>query len=198
MEYADVTKRHRAEQALLESQSYLKLLLDSTVQGFYAVDREGITTMCNASFVRMLGIASEPKVIGRKLHDVIHHSHTDGTHYDVVDCPINIGAKFGTPAHIENEYFFSVKGRVSRLNIQWFGLSERRAAGRDLYILGHQRTQRVEEELCLLIETLELQIAARTQERDRIWSQSGDLLAVRNLSTGKWLSANPAWFKVLG
>ena len=38
----------------------------------------------------------------------------------------------------------------------------------------------------------------RTQERDRIWTASRDLVAVGHLGTGRWTSADPAWTKVLG
>lgn len=195
----DVTERHRAEQALLESQAYLKLLLDSTMEGFYAVDCDGVTTMCNATFVRMLGFSSNADAIGRSLHDVIHHSHADGSHYDVAGCPISACTVFGTPAHVENEYFYSIDGK--RIPVEYRVvpiISNHVHRGAICTFTDISARRRVEDELRLLNETLEVQIAARTQERDRIWSQSGDLLAVGNLATGRWLSANPAWTKVLG
>ena len=65
----DVTERVRAEKALQDSDAYTRLLLDSTAEAFYAVDREGVTTLCNAAFVRMLGFGGKDEVIGRKLHD---------------------------------------------------------------------------------------------------------------------------------
>ncbi|MFM0147507.1 PAS domain S-box protein [Paraburkholderia sp. RL18-085-BIA-A] len=195
----DVTERHRAERALLESQAYLKLLLDSTMEGFYALDCDGVTTMCNATFVRMLGFGSETEAIGKKLHVVIHHSHPDGAHYDVADCPIFTCARFGTPAHVEDEYFFSLDGK--RIPVEYRVvpiISSGVHRGAICTFTDISARRRVEDALRLLNETLEVQIAARTQERDRIWSQSGDLLAVGNLATGRWLSANPAWTKVLG
>jgi PAS domain S-box-containing protein len=44
---------------------------------------------------------------------------------------------------------------------------------------------------------LESQVAQRTQERDRIWQVSQDLLGVADRH-GKWRSINPAWKHVLG
>jgi PAS domain S-box-containing protein len=195
----DVTERHRVELALVESQAYLKLLLDSTMEGFYALDCDGVTTMCNASFVRMLGFGSEAEAIGRKLHDVIHHSHADGTHYDAADCPILTCAQVGTAAHVEDEYFYALDGK--RIPVEYRVvpiISEGVLRGAICTFTDISARRSVEDALRLMNETLEVQVAARTQERDRIWSQSGDLLAVGNLTTGRWLSANPAWTKVLG
>ena len=66
--------------------------------------------MCNAAFVSMLGFDSAQDVIGRKLHDVIHHSHGNGTRYNVSDCPIYNCAQRGVAAHVENEYFIARDG----------------------------------------------------------------------------------------
>ncbi len=106
----DRTDQRKAEQALQDSNAYVRLLLDSAAAGFYAVDCDGTTTLCNPAFLKMLGFASEADAVGRKLHDVIHHSHPDGSHYDVADCPIYRCAKTGTPAHVANELFFRLDG----------------------------------------------------------------------------------------
>lgn len=46
-------------------------------------------------------------------------------------------------------------------------------------------------------EDMAREVAARTQERDRIWQVSRDLLGVAD-NQGVWLSINPAWRRVLG
>ena len=106
----DRTEDRLATETLRGSQTNIRLLLDSMVEGFYAVDREGATTICNAAFVRMMGFASEEDALGRKLHDVIHARHADGSPYDVTDCPIYRCALLGTPAHVRDELFFPVDG----------------------------------------------------------------------------------------
>jgi PAS domain S-box-containing protein len=106
----DVTVQRRGELALMESEAYTRLLLDSTAEAFYAVDTEGVTTLCNAAFVRLLGFASKEEVIGRKLHGVIHHSHVDGSHYPDSECPIYQAASSGRSAVVSNEVFFRLDG----------------------------------------------------------------------------------------
>ncbi|WP_161988997.1 hybrid sensor histidine kinase/response regulator [Sphingomonas glacialis] len=106
----DRTEQKLATEGLSGSQSNIRLLLDSMMEGFYAVDTEGVTTLCNAAFLRMMGFAREEDVLGRKLHDTIHSKHPDGSHYPVTDCPIYTCARNGIGAHVSNELFFPVNG----------------------------------------------------------------------------------------
>jgi PAS domain S-box-containing protein len=106
----DVTEQTLAQQALRESEAYLRNILDSTAEAFYAVDREGATTLCNRAFLELLGFEHENDAIGRKLHDVIHHSHPDGSPYPKGDCPVYRSASTGEPAHVTGEVFFRLDG----------------------------------------------------------------------------------------
>ena len=108
--FRDVTQARAAEGALREKEAFVRLLLDSAADGFYGVDREGVTTFCNAAFLRMLGFKREEEAIGRKLHGVIHHSQPDGKPYANHDCPIYRTAQTGEPAHIDSEVFFRMDG----------------------------------------------------------------------------------------
>lgn len=57
--------------------------------------------------------------------------------------------------------------------------------------------RRAEDALAALAQTLELQVAERTRERDRTWQNSQDMLAILS-DDGIILSVNPAWTTVLG
>ena len=89
---------------------WLRLVLNSTGEGFYTINRDGETTLCNAAFLRMLGFAGEQDALGRKLHDVIHHTHPHGGSYAKTDCPIYRCAQDGTPADVADETFFRLDG----------------------------------------------------------------------------------------
>jgi PAS domain S-box-containing protein len=113
----DVTHRKQIDQALRDSEAriqqsneFIRLLLDSTEEGFYSIDRDGVTTLCNRAFMRMLGFSQAAQVIGHKLHDLIHHSHPDGTFYRHEDCPILRTARTGESALIDDEVFFRIDG----------------------------------------------------------------------------------------
>lgn len=106
----DIQQRRQIESDLKRREADLALLLDATAEGFYAVDRGGYTTRCNAAFVRMLGFKSEEDVIGKQLHDIIHHSHADGSHYPREECPIYHVASTGEMAHVDDEVFYRTDG----------------------------------------------------------------------------------------
>jgi PAS domain S-box-containing protein len=99
-----------SEKTLREREAELRLVLDSATEGFYCVDTGGTTTKCNAAFLRMLGFEREEDAIGRKLHDVIHHTHSDGTRYPKVECPIHRVALHGGFAHNDSDLFFRLDG----------------------------------------------------------------------------------------
>jgi PAS domain S-box-containing protein len=106
----DVTERKIAESILREKEADLRLVLDSATDGIYCVDTDGMTTMCNTAFLNMLGFEREEEAVGRKLHDVIHHTHPDGSHYLKEECPIYRTAKDGGSAHVEYELFYRLDG----------------------------------------------------------------------------------------
>jgi PAS domain S-box-containing protein len=113
----DITHRKRIDQALRDSEAriqqsneFIRLLLDSTEEGFYSIDRKGRTTLCNRAFMRMLGFTQASQVIGKPLHDLIHHSHPDGTPYQPDECPILRTARTGESALVDEEVFFRVDG----------------------------------------------------------------------------------------
>lgn len=58
-------------------------------------------------------------------------------------------------------------------------------------------TKRAQGKLVELAEALEQRVEARTQERDRLWRISRDLLLVVDLD-GRYRAVNPAWTRLLG
>ena len=108
----------RADARLRDSHDYLRLLIDSTAEGLYAVDRAGNTTLCNAALLHMLGFSRMSDIVGRRLHDLIHHSHPDGSPYAAHDCPIYKSASTGSVAHVTDEVFFRRDG--SRFPVEYW------------------------------------------------------------------------------
>ena len=51
----DIATLKKTEGALLRAQSDLRMLLDAAAEGFFCVDREGLATLCNVAFLRLLG-----------------------------------------------------------------------------------------------------------------------------------------------
>ena len=202
----DRNEQRLAAEALREAEADTRLLLDSMAEGFYAVDRDGVTTECNAAFLRMMGFSRKEDAVGRKLHGVIHHSHRDGRHYERTDCPIYTCARVGRRAHVIDELFFPVDGdplpveywaipiirdgRIDGAICTFLDISERVAAD----VARHASETRLRE----LNTDLERQVVERVGERALTWSVSSELLSVIDLKTGLFERVNPAWQHTLG
>ncbi len=65
--------RREAEKALRESEEYVRLLLDSTGEGFFGVDRQGAFTFANRAATTMLAYAGQGSLVGRDVHSLLHH-----------------------------------------------------------------------------------------------------------------------------
>ena len=106
----DETARHVAASELRKSQEQTQLVLDTAAGAFYSVDRDGNTTLVSRGFLEMIGFKDDSEAIGHKLHDLIHHTHADGSHYPVEECPIYVGALAATSTYVPEELFFRLDG----------------------------------------------------------------------------------------
>jgi diguanylate cyclase (GGDEF)-like protein/PAS domain S-box-containing protein len=86
--HIDLTQRVAAESRLRELGEYNRLLLESAGDGIFGVDAEGCCRFVNEAALTMLGHPREA-LIGRHIHDVIHHSRPDGSPYPIEDCPMH-------------------------------------------------------------------------------------------------------------
>lgn len=67
-----------SNRTLVAADAQNRVILDSADDGIYRVDVNGIATYLNPAAVEMLGYSLE-EVVGHGLHNLIHHSHPDGT-----------------------------------------------------------------------------------------------------------------------
>ena len=109
----DITERKRMEHAHAEHLRLAmlqELILNFAGDGIYGLDLQGTTTFVNPAGARMLGWTSE-ELIGRPMHETVHHSKTDGTFYPSEDCPIYTVLKDGKTYSVEDEVFWRKDGR---------------------------------------------------------------------------------------
>ncbi|MDN7137207.1 diguanylate cyclase [Pseudidiomarina sp. 1ASP75-14] len=82
-------------------------LLEHLAEGVIGINHEGQCTFVNPSAIRILGFPDEDTLIGRCSHDVIHHSHADGSAYPKSECPIHQMLHDGVAPEPWRDYFWS-------------------------------------------------------------------------------------------
>jgi two-component system sensor histidine kinase VicK len=105
----DVTEQQEAEEALHLATRQRELILQSVGEGIYGVDLEGRVTFINDAGARLLGYTPE-ELTGREIHEVIRHSHADGTSYTHLTNPILQGMRRREAVRMRDEVFWRNDG----------------------------------------------------------------------------------------
>ncbi len=106
----DVTRTIEQRDAATSSAATMRSLMNSTTEGIYGLDIDGLCTFCNQAALDMMGYESESEVLGRNMHEVLHHHHGDGTEYPVEDCPIHQALRESRGVHVADEVFWRKDG----------------------------------------------------------------------------------------
>lgn len=102
---------HKNETVFEEIERQNQLLLTAVGDGIYGVDDQGKTTFVNIAAEHITGWKRED-LIGEKIHDVMHHTHVDGSHYHAHDCPIYAAFNDGAIHSVDDEVFWSKEGKA--------------------------------------------------------------------------------------
>ena len=84
-------------------------LLDATSEGIYGVDLNGVCTFINRAGARLLGYEPDA-LIGRNMHQAMHHTRPDGTPYPEHECPIFQAFQHGKACRLENDVLWRQDG----------------------------------------------------------------------------------------
>jgi len=95
---------------LAASRDNLSLLLNSTGEAIYGFDTEGNCTFCNVACVTTLGYTSTADLIGRNMHELMHHSHADGSPYPVETCSLFQAGRKGEEINVNEEVYWRADG----------------------------------------------------------------------------------------
>lgn len=82
----DITESKKAEEQLKRALAFDEAVMSSMGEGLYTVDPHGRLTFMNPAAQRLLGWSLQ-ELIGRKMHDVTHHTRPDGSPFPAEECP---------------------------------------------------------------------------------------------------------------
>jgi len=98
------------EAALQQSEERIRLLLESTGEGIYGLDLEGVCTFANKMCLMLLGYQHTDELTGKHMHTLIHHTRRDGSYYPVEECQIYKAFREGGGTHADDEVFWRSDG----------------------------------------------------------------------------------------
>jgi PAS domain S-box-containing protein len=109
-------ERERDAAALRESEARARNLLDTQKaftdnmnEGLYSVDEKGLVTYLNPAAEALFGWTSA-ELIGRRMHNVIHYKHLDGTPFPEEECAGLGVLRDGTPCRDHDDVFIRKDG----------------------------------------------------------------------------------------
>ena len=89
-------------------------LLQALGEGVYGLDRDGRSTFVNTVAEQTLGY-SAAELIGKLQHEIVHHTHANGSPHPVEDCPIHRVLRTGQSVRVEDDVFWAKDGRAVRV-----------------------------------------------------------------------------------
>jgi PAS domain S-box-containing protein len=106
----DISDLKKTEHSLQDSEEKYLLLLNSTAEAIYGLDLEGDCTFCNPACLRLLGYGAPKDLLGKNMHDLMHHTRADGSTYPKQDCEIYVAVREGRASHITHEVLWRADG----------------------------------------------------------------------------------------
>jgi PAS domain S-box-containing protein len=103
MSFSEMKLAHGKE-LLVQHQSIL-----NAADGIYGLDVEGRVTFANPAAARMTGYEGE-ELLGRRSHELIHHTRPDGKPYPEEECPMSASLEDGTVHRSENDVYWRKDG----------------------------------------------------------------------------------------
>ncbi len=155
----------------------LGLMLASTGEGVFGVDLEGLCVFINPAGARMIGL--EPaQVLGQNMHVLTHHSHGDGAHYPMDDCPIYNAFRRGEPCRIDSEVFWRANGSSFPVEYSSYPVFDQgQVRGAVVTFVDITERKQAQDALHQAKNELELRVAERTQALETALQQLRELAA---------------------
>jgi len=172
-------------EAIRDSEDKLRLILDSTAEAIYGVDLEDRCTFCNPACLRTLGYEHGDELLGKKMHNLVHHTRADGRALPVEECRIHRAAQTGEGIHAADEVMWRADGTC--FPVEYWSYPQRKRnkiVGAVVAFLDITERKRAEAAVANVSRKL---IEAQERERKRIAAELHDslgqhLVVIKNLA----------------
>lgn len=105
----EIAERMQAEAESKNLQKRMELILNSAGEGIFGLDTNGDVTFVNTAALVMLGWQRD-ELLGRSHHELVHHSHADGTPHEMNNCLIGQAYQDGIVHFSSNDVFWTKEG----------------------------------------------------------------------------------------
>lgn len=159
----------------------LGLLLESTGEGIFGIDLDGLCVFINRAGARMLGYDTPGALHGLNMHDVTHHSDAQGHPYPVECCPIFNAFRQGLPCRIDSEVFWRRDGSAFPVEYSSYPIQDGpRILGAVITFVDITERKQAEQAMHHARAALEERISERTRELRSALTQLRELTAHSN------------------
>lgn len=104
-----IAERRKAEEEVRRLSRQNQLILDSVGEGIVGLDVFGRVTFINPAGAETLGY-DMGELLGKDLHELVHHSRPDGSRYPLHECPMFQSLSSGGSLRERNEVFWRKDG----------------------------------------------------------------------------------------
>ena len=107
----DMTEALASERDLRSARDYMRAVADSMGDGLCTLDIQGRIVYANPRAEALLGWSSA-ELVGRDLHDAIHHTRPDGSPYPAEECPMVHARLTGRTTRIDDDVLVGRSGTL--------------------------------------------------------------------------------------
>lgn len=95
---------------LSESEEQIRNLLNSTAEAIFGLDMNANCTFCNPSCLSLLRYKKDDELLGKNIHQLMHHTRWDNMVYPPGECKILNLLKSKIPVHDDSEVLWRADG----------------------------------------------------------------------------------------
>lgn len=162
--------RRRDIVELRESYERQALLMDSVAEAIYGLDSGGNCTFVNTACLELLGYTNRSEILGKNIHDLIHHTDVHGKEIPYHACRAGSAFREGHKVHVNDEVFWKKNGQAIPVEywayplyrsgqltgsvVTFFDISERQRAEKAL-LESEDRLRKVVEHMPVILSAVD-------------------------------------------